>query len=88
MVIGEIEITKREVLFSTLIIAFMLGIGVLISDSISESASEKYITIATSTRVRDSSNFDYIRRTNVGNFLAEGTLVADQPVSIEKSRGL
>lgn len=71
------EITKREVLFSTVILAVMVGLGVWLSNPILKKATERDFKVISATRVKDADNFDYIRRTNVGHFLAEGELIAN-----------
>ena len=55
----------------------MIGLGVWISNPLVSKASEKALKVVSATRVKDSDNFDYIRRTNVGHFLAEGELIAN-----------
>jgi len=81
------EITKREILFSTIIIAVMIGLGVCISNPIITSVTDKALKTISAVQVKDSSAFDYIRRTNVGDFLAESTLYAAEPVSISDIEG-
>ena len=76
------EITKREILFSTIIFSLMLGLGVWLSNPILSSVHEKELRYASSVRVYTDSEFDYIRRTDAGDFLAEGRLSAIDPVSI------
>ena len=68
------EIKRREILFSLAILAMMIGFGMWISSPILSKAVDKYIEKASSVVVGDDSKFDYIRRTEVGNFIANGTL--------------
>ena len=82
MYIGDIEITKREITFSTIIIAIMIGLGFLISNPIIKAATEEALRISSSIQVRDSLKFDYARRTNVGDFIAEGKLYTLDTLSI------
>jgi hypothetical protein len=76
------EITKREILVSTLILAVMVGIGVWVSSPIMRGSTERYLDTMSSVSVTDSAKFDYIRRTDVGRFVAEGTLSAIDVVTI------
>ena len=76
------EITIREILFSILILAVMVGIGVWISSPILRGSTERYLDRMSSVSVTDSSKFDYIRRTDAGRFVAEGTLSAVDTVSL------
>jgi len=84
--VGDIEITSREILFSTIILAFLIGIGVWISNPILKYANEHALKVVSSVKVNDPEKFGYIKRTNAGDFLAEGILVAD-PVSIPDLSG-
>ena len=76
------EITKREILLSTLIVAIMFGIGVWISSPILSKATSRYLDIASSVVVSDAEKFDYIKRTNAGMFIADGTLYVIDTVRI------
>lgn len=82
-----IKVTKREILFSTLIVAIMVGLGIWLSNPILSSVREKELEIASSVQVDSPEKFDYIRRTDAGNFLAEGVLEAVDPVSIPDIAG-
>lgn len=83
----DFKITKREILFSTIIICVMIGFGVWISNPILKAASESALKTVSSVTVNDSNKFDYIARTNVGDFLAEGTMYTMQPVSLPELSG-
>ena len=83
----DFEITKREILFSTIIICVMIGLGVWISNPVLRSASESAMNTVSSVKVYTDEQFSYIRRTNVGDFLAEGTLSAINPVHIDDISG-
>lgn len=80
--IGEIEITPREILFSVIILSFMVGIGVWLSNPILKKVNEDALNIESCVKVNDAEKFGYIKRTNAGGFLAEGTLTAIDSVSI------
>mgnify|MGYP003294990706 CR=1 FL=1 len=81
------EITKREILFSTIIVCVMVGLGVLIFNPLISSVTEQAMETVSSVQVADSLKLDYIRRTNAGNFLAEGKLFVVDSVSIEDIQG-
>ena len=81
------EITKREILFSIIIISVMIGIGVPIANSIQKHYSNKAISVIESIKVSEPSEFSYIGRTDVGDFMAEGTLSAIDSVSIKDING-
>lgn len=82
------EITKREILFGVVIVAIMMGLGVWLSNPIISKATQKANIIISAVQVKDSAKFDYIRRTDVGDFLAEGDLFAVNPVSIPDIEGV
>ena len=85
--IGKIEITVREILFSTIILSFLVGVGVWISNPILKSVNEKALEIVSCVKVSDPEKFGYIKRTNAGGFLAEGNL-ASYHVSIPDLEGV
>lgn len=83
----EYEITWREVLFSTIIISFMVALGIWISNPIMGSVTENAIETISAVKVKDAEKFSYIARTNSGNFYAEGNMTAVDPVSIPEISG-
>ncbi len=78
-------ITKREILFSTIIVTLLFGLGIIISRSLlprlTYSALKTISAVEVDPGMRD--RFDYIRRTEVGDFLAADTLKAIDPVSLD-----
>ena len=76
------EITRKEIFLSVLILGIMVGIGVWISPSILRSSFERYLDKVSCVSITDSSRFDYIRKTNAGRFVAEGTLSAIDTVRL------
>lgn len=82
------RVTWREALFSFLIIAILYGAGVWISNPLLTRAIQKADKIITATKVSDANNFDYIRRTNVGFFIAEGKLIANDTISLPDIPGI
>lgn len=82
------EATKREILFSVTILCAMVGLGVLISNRIMSDWSERQSDVFSATRIYgDSSKFDYIMRTDAGNFMADGRIEAANPVSLPEIDG-
>ena len=75
------EVTKREALFSSIIILVLLTVGVLISGSIEEHIQTETERYTTAVRVVDAGQFRYGMSTNFGNALVFGTLQAKEPVS-------
>jgi hypothetical protein len=76
------EVTKREILFSTIILAVMIGLGVWISNPIVSSLTKNALETVSAVQIKDSDKFGYIKRTNAGRFLAEGPLVANDTITI------
>ena len=81
------EVTKREILFSTIILTAMIGFGVLISEPIISSLTKRAIKITSSHQIKDPEKFGYLGRTEAGLFLAEGNLDAINPKTLPELRG-
>ena len=82
------EVTKREILFSTLILSIMLGIGLWLSNPILFNVKQTELEYISAVQIdQDPEKFDYIERTDVGMFLANGTMEAVAPVSIPDIAG-
>lgn len=77
------EVTKREILLSITILAVMIGIGVWISSPILSKANNRYIEKASSVVVSDAEKFGYIKRTDAGRFIANGTLSVIDTIRID-----
>ena len=82
------EITKREILFSTIILSIMIGLGIWISNPILGASTEDALEVVSAVRVDDANQFGYIKRTNVGMFLAEGELIANDTVRLADFPGI
>ena len=54
---SDFQITKREILFSTIIVCVMIGFGVWISNPILKSASESALKTVSSVTVNDAEKF-------------------------------
>ena len=81
------EITKREILFSFIIMAIMVFLGMVISRPILSHSLSNALKTISSVQSKDSVTFNYIKRTDVGDFLAEGIINTINPVSIDDIEG-
>lgn len=82
------EITKREVLFSIVIICVMLIIGIIISGNISDAVMEKQQEYITALQINnDKDLFEYGMRTDVGNAFVYGELKAVDTVTFDEIGG-
>lgn len=82
------EITKREILFSIVIICIMLAIGIIISGNINDKVMEKQQEYITALQIdNDKDLFEYGMRTNVGNAFVYGELKAVDPVTFNEIGG-
>lgn len=82
------EITKREILFSTVIICIMLIIGIVIAGNINDSVMEKQQEYITALQIdNDKDLFEYGMRTNVGNAFVYGELKAVDTVTFDEIDG-
>lgn len=83
------EITKREIFFSVVIVCLMLIVGFIISDKINDSVMEQHQKYNTALQINEDTDlFQYGMRTNVGNAFVYGDLVAVDPVSYPEIGGL
>lgn len=81
------EIKKREVIASVVIISLMLVIGFAISEKIRQSLLENYQIYDTAVRIDDKELFEYGMKTNVGYAFAYGELKTLDPVSNSEVSG-
>ena len=82
------NVTKREILFSIIIICFMLVIGIIISGNINDSVMEKQQEYNTALQINnDKDLFEYGMRTNVGNAFVYGELKAVDTVTFDEIGG-
>lgn len=84
----DIKITKREILFSVIIIALMLVIGIVIHGKISDNLMEKHQKYYTALQIQEDEDlFSYGMRTDIGNAFVYGDLKAVDTVSYEDIKG-
>lgn len=85
---GDFTITKREIIFSIVIIAIMLTLGFIIHGSIDNAMMLKHQEYNTALRIEnDADMFNYGMSTNVGNAYAHGTVSAVDTVSYPEVKG-
>lgn len=83
----NMEIKKREILFSFIIGIVMICIGVWVSGMIQERATKETETYITAARIEDPEQFDYAIKTNFGTVLAYGKIRAVDPVILPQLDG-
>lgn len=85
---GNFKITKREILFSIMIIVALIIIGILISGSIKDREMEKHQEYNTALQInQDSELFTYGMETNIGNAFVYGDLIAVDTVAFPELKG-
>ena len=81
-------ITKREILFSIVIILILFTIGVCIAGNINDGIMEKHQEYNTALQIdSDKKLFEYGMRTNIGNAFVYGDLKAIDTVSYDEVPG-
>ena len=82
------KVTKREVLFSIVIICVMLLIGLVIHGNINDSLMAKYQEYNTALQIEDDKDlFTYGMRTDIGNAFVHGELKAIDTVTYPEIGG-
>ena len=82
------EITKREILFSVIIVLIMLLIGIVIHGNINDSIMTKHQKYNTALQIeKDSDLFSYGMKTDVGNAFIYGDLEAVDTVTYPEIGG-
>ncbi len=81
------EITKREIIVSTAIIAVMLIVGFIISEKITDYENDKNAEYQKAVHITDSELFQYGMETNVGNAFVYGDIQAVYTVTFEEIGG-
>ena len=72
MYIGDVEVTKREILACVSIIAVMLMLGVWIAGGISDACADRNEVYNKAVKLETADMFEYGMRTNVGNAFVYG----------------
>lgn len=81
------EITKREILFSIIIVFVMVIIGIFINFAIEENNTKNNEIYYLATKIEDENQFQYGLKTSIGNSLVYGEISATNPVSMSKIEG-
>ena len=85
---GDFTITKREVIFSVVILAVMLIFGFIIHGTIDNALMEKHQEYNMALRIDNNTDmFEYGMSTNVGHAYVYGVLDTVDPVSFEEIDG-
>lgn len=82
-----IEITKREVIASVVIVAIMLIVGFVISGKISDNQNDKNAEYQKAIHIEDKELFEYGMNTNVGNAFIYGNMKAVDTVTYDEIGG-
>lgn len=81
------EITKREVITSIVIVAIMLLLGFVISEKITDYQNDKNAEYQKAIHIDDAEIFQYGMNTNVGNAFVYGVLNAVDTVTFDEIGG-
>jgi len=81
------EITKREIIASVVIIGLMLSIGFIISESIQQSLLEQYQVYDTAVQIDSEDLFRYGMETDIGHAFVYGDLKTVDPVTFPEIDG-
>lgn len=81
------KITKREILFSVIILIVMLIIGFFINYLIVENNTKNNEIYYLATKIEDVNQFKYGLKTSIGNSLVYGEIKATNPVSATAING-
>lgn len=83
----DIEVTPREIIFSIIILCFMIGIGIFFNQKISEYNSNDDMKYKTSVRVSNKADFDYVLSTQEGRILVQAPFQAVRGVQFREMKG-
>lgn len=81
------EITKREILASLVIVFIMIGIGALIGVNIKDSIQKSNEMYSTALKIKDKGDYDYAIETEQGNIITQGVISAEKPVKTNDLSG-
>ena len=81
------EITKREIIASVVIVGIMLSIGFTISESIQQSLLEQYQVYDTAVQIDSEEIFRYGMETDIGHGFVYGDLKTVDPVTFPEFDG-
>lgn len=84
---GNFTITKREVLFSLVIVFVMIGIGFLINGAIQNNIAEKNEYYYKAAKITEPDMFQHALKTDGGEALVYGEFMVTDPVTAEALTG-
>lgn len=85
---SEIEVTKREILFSVIIIVIMVTLGFFINNKVTDSVAESNEAFYKSVKIDNNNDqFVYGMDTSMGDALVYGDFQSIDPVSLPELRG-
>lgn len=83
----RMEVTKREIIASVVIVALMLIVGFVISGKISDYQNDKNAEYQKAIQISDQQMFEYGMKTSVGNAFVYGDLAAVDSVTFDEIGG-
>lgn len=88
MYIGDVEITRREVLASLIIFFLMLGLGFWLNVSLVDDVAKTVEVYSKAVKIdKDATQFEYAMDTNLGNALVYGEASCIDAVTIPQLQG-
>lgn len=84
ILIGDFEITVREIICSITMFSIWMILGLLITGAIQNHKLDNIEEYNKAVKISDSEQFQYGMDTNVGNAFVYGELVAEYPVTYEE----
>ncbi|EOI57306.1 hypothetical protein [Enterococcus gilvus] len=81
---GQIEVTKREIILCIAITAVLIGVGFLLSGKVLESSTDKERIYNTAVKTKTKEDFDYSLETEQGHLISEGKFTAVEPVTFSE----
>nr|DAG79548.1 MAG TPA: hypothetical protein [Caudoviricetes sp.] len=78
---GQIEVTKREIILCIAITAVLIGVGFLLSGKVLESSTDKERIYNTAIKAKTKEDFDYSLETEQGHLISEGKFITVDPVT-------
>ncbi|MBC2106129.1 hypothetical protein [Listeria booriae] len=78
---GNIEITKREILVAIIIFCIMMGVGFFIYDKVVDAIAADKEVYETALKIKNKDDFDYSIETQQGNIIVEADFKARDTVT-------
>lgn len=81
------EITKRELIASIILLAILFIIGLFLGELINNDHLDNVAKYNKALKIKDSEIFSYAMKTNVGNSFIEGDFIVQDPVTFDEIDG-